>query len=264
MASVRVGTSGYAYVEWIGPVYPAGTRKEECLPLYSGMFPTVELNFSYYRMPSAEQLRRFVDQTAASFSFSVKANEVLTHKIEPASWKEGAAAFLRAIEALRAANRLDALLFQFPYSFHYEPDRRRYLDALLGEFASLPVAVEFRNHEWFNNRVIAALRERGVSLVSLDLPELPNLPPLMDVVTAPLAYIRFHGRNDRAWWGSDSASRYNYCYSDVELGAWAERIRGIAARADRTLVYFNNHPGGQAARNALSFTELLRRAGLPA
>jgi uncharacterized protein YecE (DUF72 family) len=227
------------------------------------MFPSVELNFSYYRMPSSEQLKRFVDQTRSHFSFSVKANETLTHKIDPTSWKESAASFLRAIETLRAEDRLDALLFQFPYSFHYEPDRRRYLDALLGEFASLPVAVEFRNHEWFNNRVIAAFHDRKVALVSLDLPELPNLPPLMDVVTAPLAYVRFHGRNDRAWWGSDSASRYNYLYSDAELGAWAERIRGIAARADRTLVYFNNHPGGQSVRNALSFTELLRREGLP-
>ena len=84
----------------------------------------------------------------------------------------------------------------------------------------------------------------------------------MDVVTAPLAYIRFHGRNGETWWGSDAASRYDYLYSDVELEAWGGRVKAMAERAERILVYFNNHMRGQAPRNAKTFSDILRRDGL--
>jgi uncharacterized protein YecE (DUF72 family) len=213
-------------------------------------------------MPTSVQCSRFLEQAGPALVFSVKANEALTHKIDPAGWKDAARAFLEALEPLLRADRLGAVLFQFPYSFHYEVDRRRYLDAVLGEFAGLPVAVEFRNHEWFNNRVFDAFRERRVALASLDLPALKGLPPVMDVVTAPLAYVRFHGRNGETWWGSDSASRYDYLYSAAELEAWAGRVQAIAQRADRVLVYFNNHRGGQSVQNAKSFSAILKRAGI--
>ena len=257
-----VGTSGYGYVEWVGPVYSPGSRPEDFLTQYASMFPTVELNFSYYKMPTAEQLTRLMEQGGNSLVFSIKANESLTHKIDPAAWTDSARAFLEALEPLLKAGRLGALLFQFPYSFHYEPDRRRYLDAVLARFASLPLAVEFRNHEWYNNRVLDAFRERRVAIASLDLPALKGLPPVMDVVTSPLAYIRFHGRNGETWWGSDSASRYDYLYSDAELEAWAGRVQAIAEKAERILVYFNNHRRGQAVRNAQAFAGILARSGL--
>lgn len=262
MATVLVGTSGYGYVEWVGPVYPPGTRADQFLARYASMFPTVELNFSYYRMPTAEQLARLLEQGGPSLVFSVKANEALTHKIDPAAWKDAASAFLEAIAPLLDAGRLGALLFQFPFSFHYEPDRRRYLDGLLAEFGGLPVAVEFRNHEWYNNRVLDAFRARRVAMASLDLPSLKGLPPVMDVATASLAYIRFHGRNGETWWGSDSASRYDYLYTDAELEPWAGRVKALAERADRILVYFNNHQRGQAVQNAKSFSLILARAGI--
>jgi len=259
---ILVGTSGYGYVEWVGPVYSPGSRPEDFLTQYASMFPTVELNFSYYKMPTSDQLSRLTEQAGPAFVFSIKANESLTHKIDPATWKDSARAFMEALEPLREAGRLGALLFQFPYSFHYEPERRRYLDAVLAQFAELPLAVEFRNHEWYNNRVLDAFRERRVAIASLDLPALKGLPPVMDVVTSSLAYIRFHGRNGETWWGSDSASRYDYLYSDAELEAWAGRVQAIAEKAERILVYFNNHRRGQAARNAKTFAGILSRSGI--
>jgi uncharacterized protein YecE (DUF72 family) len=159
------------------------------------MFPTVELNFSYYKMPTAEQNGRFRDQAGSALVFSVKANEAAHPQDNPSGLKDATRAFLEALDPLQRAERLGAMLFQFPYSFHYEVDRRRYLDAILGEFAGLPVAVEFRNHEWFNNRVLDAFRERRVAIASLGLPALKGRPPVMDAFTVPLAYIRFHGRN---------------------------------------------------------------------
>jgi uncharacterized protein YecE (DUF72 family) len=226
------------------------------------MFSTVELNFSYYKMPTAEQLTRLMEQAGPSLVFSIKANEALTHKIDPTTWKDTAGAFREALEPLHKAERLGALLFQFPFPFHYEVDRRRYLDAVLAQFAELPLAVEFRNHEWYNNRVLDAFRERHVAIASLDLPELTGLPPVMDVVTSPLAYIRFHGRNGESWWGSDSASRYDYLYTEAELEAWAGRVQAIAEKAERILVYFNNHRRGQAVQNARSFASILARKGI--
>jgi uncharacterized protein YecE (DUF72 family) len=261
---ILVGTSGYAYNEWAGPVYPPGSRPQDFLSIYTTMFSTVELNFSYYRMPTAEQLERLLGEAGPSLVFSIKANEALTHKIDPAAWQEAATAFLAALEPFRRSGRLGALLFQFPYSFHYEAERRRYLDALLGRFAELPTAVEFRNHEWYNNRVLDALRARRVAMCALDMPALTGLPPVMDVVTSSLAYVRFHGRNGETWWGSDSAARYDYLYSDAELEAWAGRLGAMAEKADRLLVYFNNHRRGQAVENARTLEGILGRAGIAA
>ena len=181
----------------------------------------------------------------------------MTHKIVPAEWRSEAQTFRRALEPLLKANTLKALLLQFPYSFHYEVEQRRYLDALLHYWEGLPLAVEFRHTQWYNNRTIEALRERQVALVALDLPNLTNLPPHIDVVTAPFAYLRLHGRNKENWWGSDVASRYDYLYSSQELLSIGERVRTLAATTPLTLVYFNNHRGAQAVQNALALKELL-------
>lgn len=257
MATVLIGTSGYSYTEWIGPVYPQGTRNEEFLSRYAALFPTVELNFSYYRMPTASQFSRLHSQ-APSLVFSVKAHESLTHAVDPASWRESATAFCEAVRVFAESGNLGALLLQFPYSFHYEIDRRRYLDALLNELTGFPLAVEFRNSQWYNNRTIDALRKRNVALVSLDLPPIKGLPPLMDVITSSFAYVRLHGRNKESWWTSDAASRYDYLYSNEELTSIAQRIQGIAQAAARVLVYFNNHRRGQAVENAKALQVMIQ------
>ncbi|MDR1957218.1 MAG: DUF72 domain-containing protein [Treponema sp.] len=254
---IQIGTSGYAYAEWVGPVYPAGTKPDAYLHTYAGLFATVELNYSYYRMPSAEQLAGLMRKAPGTLSFSIKAHASLTHKRDQFTWKEQAQAFLDAVEPLRQAQRLEAALFQFPYSFHYEPENRRYLDRLLGAFREIPRVVEFRNAQWYQDRVIDGLRERPVTLAAVDLPALAGLPPTLEQVTSPLGYIRLHGRNKEAWWGADGAARYAYRYDEGELHGWGERIRRMQTQAERILVYFNNHPQGQAAVNAQRLQELL-------
>jgi uncharacterized protein YecE (DUF72 family) len=261
MSKVLIGTCGYHYTEWIGQVYPEGSKKEDFLPYYAGMFPTLELDYTYYQMPTAPQLKGMLENSSPSLVFSIKAHETLTHKVKKEFWEEDAKTYLRAIAPLLESGRLGAVLFQFPYSFHYKPDERRYLDRLLSFFKDVPSAAEFRNAEWITNRVIDALKERGVALASLDMPDLKGLPPGVEVVTSPLSYVRLHGRNKEAWWGSDSASRYDYLYSEKELGSWADRIRRIAVKADRVLVYFNNHRKGQAVKNALALKKILEAEG---
>lgn len=262
MSYIGIGTCGYHYTDWIGPVYPSGTLKADYLRLYAGQFSTVELDYSYYSMPTAAQLANMLETGGPGLTFSIKAHETLTHKVNPAAWERDAKTYRAALEPLLRENRLEAVLFQFPYSFHYEPDQRQYLDRVLSFFSDVPLAVEFRNAEWINNRVINALRKRGAALVSLDMPELKGLPPAMDTVTAPLAYLRFHGRNSETWWGSDAAARYDYLYTEAELETWAERIKQIVVKADRILVYFNNHRRGQAVQNGQMLTTILQRMGL--
>jgi len=258
---IRVGTSGYDYPEWKAAFYPQALRRKDFLSFYTQRFDTVELNFSYYGMPRAKTLAELVEAAGSGCLFSLKGNRSFTHEVDPARWRESLAEYRSALAPLISAGRLGAVLLQFPQSFHYEPERRRYLAELLGELAELPVVVEFRNMGWYNNRVFDALRERGVGLVSLDLPKLRGLPPTVDLVTAPTAYIRFHGRNAETWRSGDAALRYGYLYSDEELESWIERVKDIAGKAVRLLIYFNNHFNGAAPLNAAMFKRLLGDAG---
>lgn len=263
-----IGTCGYSYHEWVGPVYPEGTKPEGYLACYSGLFPTVELDYAFYAMPKQKNLAKMLVDGGPGLTFAIKAFQELTHKIDPVKWPDVAKQYLEAIEPLREASpgypagRLEGVLFQFPYSFHYGVENRRYLDKLLRYFEGVPSAVEFRVADWFTARVIEGMKERGIPLVSVDIPELKGLPPQMDVVTADTAYIRLHGRNQETWWGSGGSARYDYLYTDRELEAWADRIKRIVKQAQRILVYFNNHPKGKAALNGQMLGKLLKKAGL--
>jgi uncharacterized protein YecE (DUF72 family) len=258
-ATLLVGTSGYSYADWKGPFYPASCRQEEMLGLYAARFDTVELNFSYYRQPTAKQLSGISDAAAAvnpAFTFSVKAYKGITHEVA-AGWEEEAAIFREAAEALRERGRLAAVLLQFPFSFHYTADNRRHLDRALRLLAPLPCACEFRSREWFIERVYDGLRARGAALAAVDEPQLDGLPPPLAIPTGPLGYIRFHGRNAANWWRGDNASRYDYLYSDEELRGWLPKAAELARAATTVVAYFNNHWNGQAAANAARFRELL-------
>jgi uncharacterized protein YecE (DUF72 family) len=195
-----------------------------------------ELDFAFYAMPKAENLTKMLVAGGPRLTFSIKAFQELTHRVDPLGRPDAAKQYLDAIAPLREASpgfpggRLEAVLFQFPYQFEYTPENRRYLDRLLAFFAGVPAAAEFRRADWYAGLVIEGMRGRGIALAALDMPELKELPgqtgrpPLTDAVTAETAYIRLHGRNKEAWWGSDGAARYDYLYSDRELEAWADRI----------------------------------------
>jgi len=260
MSEILVGTSGYAYHEWVGCVYPEGTKPKDYLTCYSGLFPTVELNFSYYNMPKAENLSKILMDGGSTLSFAIKAHKTLTHEINPSLWENEAKTYLTAIDPLLKAERLEAVLFQFPYSFKYEDGNRRYLDKLLKYFKDVPLAVEFRKEDWYSDKVIDGMKSRNIPLVSLDMPELAKLPPSMDTVTSPVVYIRLHGRNKEAWWGKDDHARCDYLYTDSEMEAWAQRINRIKEQARRILVFFNNHPFGKAVRNAQTLMKILNES----
>ncbi len=255
--TILVGTSGYSYREWVGPVYPQGTRQSEYLAVYATMFPAVELNFSFYRQPEPAMLERMVTTSGGKVGFTVKAYRELTHEVSADRFAGVADQFCRGIQPLVDAEKLDGVLLQFPYSFHYTPPNRKYLARLVDRLSAFPLAVEFRNSEWLKDRVFEGLRAFHASLVCVDEPPLPKLLPPLAKVTAPLAYIRMHGRNAKQWWDGEDGIRYDYLYSDDELREWLPRIASMAEQASKLLVFFNNHWRGQAAQNAKRLMELI-------
>lgn len=260
--ALLLGTSGYDYPEWKGAFYPAGLRRRDFLAYYAGAFNALEVNSTFYAMPTAGRLASFDARAEGRLRFSVKVNRLLTHA-PGADWRAAAAAFAAALEPLQAGGRLAAALFQFPQGFRYSRENRLYLAALLGEFRGFPAVVEFRHREWLRESVFAGLAARGAALARCDMPPLAALPGggAAAPLAGPMAYLRLHGRNAAAWYAhgpeGNGAARYDYCYSDAELMEFVPVLRAALAQGTTVQVYFNNHPNGSGARNALRLREMV-------
>ena len=255
--TLLVGTCGYSYTEWVDSgFYPPATRTADMLPLYSRCFSTVELNYTWYQMARAEAVARLVARAPAHFQFAAKLTRTLTHEPDD-SWREQLQQYRAGIAPL--ADRLLAVLVQLPPDCDRSTTNRRYLAALLDGLAGLPVAVEFRHGSWAQDSVFAELERRRVTLVTVDEPALPGLFPSLDVVTNPaLFYMRFHGRNAVGWRSGNMQKKFDYHYSDDELQAAIDGpLAAMAARAERGIIYFNNHVRAQAPRNGRRLLELI-------
>jgi uncharacterized protein YecE (DUF72 family) len=264
---IRVGTSGYSYPEWVAAgFYPPGTPAREMLTLYARHFTVTELNYTWYQMPKASAMARMLPKAPPGFGFAAKLTRALTHEIDAASGglRGQAAQFREGIAPLVQAGRLLAVLVQLPPTFDRQRANRLYLGRLLDALAGLPVAVEFRHRSWDDDRVFAELERRRVTLVAVDVPDLPHLFPTLDVVTNPdLFYVRFHGRNARGWRSGNMQQQFDYDYSAEELRSWSgQTIPRMAALARTGILFFNNHVRAQAPRNARMLTEQLATQGL--
>ncbi|MCL2185706.1 MAG: DUF72 domain-containing protein [Treponema sp.] len=269
MSEILIGTSGYDYLEWKGGFYPEKLARNKFLEYYSEHFNSLELNGTYYRMPTAEQMQKMIERSQKRLRFTVKAFQGLTHAFIQGKdhtppglimnqYKLLAGEFKKAIEPLLADNLLLCALFQFPESFHYEKEERIYLDLLLKEIADIPVVIEMRNSKWQNDQVYNALKERNSGWCITDNPDLKNLMKLDYTVTSDIAYLRFHGRNAKMWYNGDTVSRYDYLYSDEELQSFVEPIQQLLKRAKIVQLFFNNHAKSQAVINAKKIEMLLK------
>ncbi len=258
MVKVCVGTSGYSYADWVGPFYPRGMQSADYLAFYSKEFDFVELNFSYYRQPDAYILQKMCKKTPSGFLFTIKAHKSITHEAGD-DLDKNVDIYKKGITPLAEAQKLGVVLLQFPYSFHYNPQNRKHLDSVCIGLRDFPLTVEFRNKAWHNERVFTALQERGIGYVNPDMPDLPGLLPVSQVVTANTAYIRFHGRNKKMWWKGDNISRYDYLYSDEELEEWLDRVKKMLEKTKILFIAFNNHSRGQAVSNARAMKRLLQQ-----
>lgn len=269
MKDIFIGTSGYDYPEWKGVFYPPEIKRKDFLAYYSTVFNTLELNNTFYSMPTVERFEKLVERTDNRLRFSIKANRLLTHEISR-DWKNVAGDFKNCVNLLYSKQLVDAVLFQFPQSFHYTAENRIYLSELIKSFYPFPVVIEFRHKEWIRESVFAGLEERHASIAFCDMPQLKYLPDGNACKTpfvGDVAYIRLHGRNADAWYANlneetanqpaNPSARYDYNYSDFELQSFIPIIKTAKQEGKKVVVYFNNHPKGNGAKNAISLKLLV-------
>jgi uncharacterized protein YecE (DUF72 family) len=241
MARVLIGCSGFSYRDWKGTFYPAELPGQRWLAHYSGVFPTVELNVTFYRLPKTETFAKWYGETPAEFSFTLKGSRLITH-LKRLKDVEGLLEEFFA-RAFTLREKLTAVLWQFPSSFSIEPGRLERFLVLLDRY---PVwnALEFRNDSWVNERIAGMCRARGVAMCMADWPGfLRELP-----VTAGFVYLRRHGEE-----GSYASS-----YSREALEEDARRIRSFLDDGIDVFIYFNNDAQGYAPNNARELMSLLK------
>jgi uncharacterized protein YecE (DUF72 family) len=256
---IYIGTSGYNYEDWKNYFYPPDLDSKEYLHYYSGVFNTVELNFTYYCFPNPYtffSLCRKVKESQ-NFIFSLKANSKFTHERDYNI--DDSRKFLVSLKPLYEVDRLGSILFQFPYSFSFNENNLDYIKRIGEDFAGYNICVEFRNNSWLNDTMLENLKKLSVGFCNVDEPHLKGLIPATSICTTDTGYIRFHGRNSASWWEHEHAyQRYDYMYSQEELAEWIPKAKEITDGAKKTFIYFNNHYKGKAAKSALLFLDLLK------
>jgi uncharacterized protein YecE (DUF72 family) len=239
MPETRIGCSGWNYAHWRERFYPRGVPESRWLEHYARSFDTVELNASFYRLPTRKAAQRWADSTPDDFVFAVKASRYLTHVKRLRGVDDGVVRLSERIEPLAGAGKLGPILWQLPENFHRDDDR---LADALDELPAGRHAFEFRHESWFVPEVEALLRKHRVALVVGDHPERPFQTL---VQTSGWMFARLHhGR------GKDAN------YTPAQLREWAERVRDWREKGD-VYLYFNDDWNGHAVREAARLKELV-------
>jgi len=239
---IFIGTSGWHYKHWLnGVFYPAGTSGPGLFEFYARHFNTVEINNSFYRLPTAKTFDNWRESSPHDFLFAVKASRFITHMKKLKDPKNSSDKFFLVAERLE--EKLGPILFQLPPRWKLNVER-------LAEFLeSLPVehkyVFEFREESWLVPEVFGLLRKHSAALCIHDFADM-KIP---NEITTDFTYIRFHGPTSAKYWGS---------YSTSQLQTWADRINGWRDDLSAVYVYFNNDPEGAAVRNALTLKSLVR------
>ncbi|TLZ64194.1 MAG: DUF72 domain-containing protein [Methanobacteriota archaeon] len=244
MGTLRFGTSGWSYEEWLGVFYE--TASESKLAAYTKVFNTAEIDSSFYRAPTKGMVLGWLRYTPEDFVFAAKVPQTVTHdrRIDVAKRaEEDVRAFCELMDPLNDAGKLGPLLLQLPPSLRFDPGVvRRFFETLPHRYKW---AIEFRNKSWLVPEAYDLLREFHVAYTIVDE---PLLPP--DVhLTADFSYIRWHGRGKDPW--------YDYQYSPEELRDWVPKVEKIAEASDPVYGFFNNHYHGYAPENGLQILEML-------
>jgi uncharacterized protein YecE (DUF72 family) len=243
MSEILLGTCGWSYAEWEGILYPQKSGK---LKQYSSIFPTTEIDSTFYALPDRQTVLGWVRHTPSNFTFSAKLPQAITHKKAIDSTKGieiDLNRFLEAMGPLLEADRLACVLAQLPPFLRFDSERLESFLSLLPEKPSF--AVEFRHISWLREETFKLLERYQVAYTIVDE---PLLPP--DVyVTSGISYIRWHGRGSRPW--------FNYRYSQRQLEEWAPKVQEVAGRVRKVLGYFNNHFHGYAPENCLQIMQML-------
>ncbi len=262
---IKIGTSGYSFPDWKGPVYPPALKSSEFLPYYERElgFDTVELNFTYYRLPNRRTTEAMIKKVSDGFSFVVRSHREMTHEIwsdekrtQLVDNSEVFTQFTEGLKPMSERNKLACILLQFPVFFYPKSANEEYIVRCRDRMGEVPVVVEFRNRAWISDRTFQFLKDNRLGFCVVDEPPLPRLVPYKPTATSDTAYFRFHGRNMN-WFRATREERYNYLYSEAELKEFVPDIQEMEKARYTTLVFFNNCHAGAAARNALMMKRFL-------
>jgi len=241
LADYHIGTSGWHYADWRGRFYPEKLPMTQWLEFYAGHFSTVELNNSFYRLPTVNAFAGWREAVTAGFTFAVKVSRFITHIKRLKGVEEPMESFISRARNLN--EKLGPLLYQLPPNLHRNDDLlESFLRTLPG---GMKHVIEFRHQSWLDDEVFAVLRRHNIGLCIFDMPALRC--PL--AATTDFAYIRFHG----------SGSLYSGCYPDEELADWAGSIAQLADGLKEVYIYFNNDVAGYAVRNAFTLRDYLQK-----
>lgn len=297
MGDILVGTASWTDKTLIacGRFYPPNCKTaEQRLRFYAEQFPLVEVDSSYYGMPTPQNARLWAERTPAHFTFNVKAFRIFTgHQTPPEVlhqdlqqalgpglprtlyWKDLPAEiqaelwrrFIEALAPLRTAGKLGAVHFQFAPWMLRNRESVAHVEHCVRSMPGHLLAAEFRHQSWFDgeraDRTLAWLRELGVAHTVVDAPQgfANTVPTVWDATHPDLALLRLHGRNAATWnikGAASSSSRFDYWYTADELAAMVPEIRGLAERARRVHVIFNTNHEDQGQVGARMMRDLLR------
>jgi len=237
-----VGTSGWHYEHWRDRFYPEGLSKGEWLKFYASHFNTVELNSSFYRLPSESAFAVWYNSSPANFTFAVKVSRFITHIKRLKDTEEAVNKFTNRARIL--GEKLGPLLYQLPPSMHRNDE---VLDSFLSTLPrGMKHVFEFRHQSWLEEEVFQILRKYNAGFCIFDMPSV-SCPV---VATADFAYVRFHG----------STGLYFSCYSDEELADWTRKLTSLASNLETIYIYFNNDAEVFAVRNAMTLRGYLQNA----
>ncbi len=290
MGTVLIGTAGWTDKTLIASGwYPAeaGTP-EKRLRYYAGRFPLVEVDATYYALPAEQTATAWAERTPDGFTFNIKAFSLFTQhptpvKSLPVDLREAAGRagkdrvylkdvdaevadaawdrFLAALEPLRRAGKLGAILLQFPPWFPISRSAKDYIVACAERAAPRRVCIEFRNKTWMSpenqEETLEFLAARQLPYVCVDEPQgYPSSVPPVLAATSDLAVVRMHGHSDQ-WESKSIQEKFMYRYSEAEIGEWAAKIRRLAGDAEVTHVVFNNCYSNYAQLNGEELREQL-------
>ena len=278
---IRIGPAGWSYADWEGVVYPRKkARGFHALNVISRYFGCVEINSSFYALPEAKHAVSWASHVEGhpSFRFTAKLFGGFTHEPVPESartWQTAMDAYRSGLEPLIDANRLGAVLAQFPLGFRHSDaaiDRLARISQLLADrMPGISRVLEVRHGSWFGPESLATLEHQGWSLADIDLPEPPRdssawHPPGDTPPVGPVGYLRLHGRNVATWFDPRSGrdAKYDYLYTESEVREMIDRARRVSGQRDETYVVTNNHFGGQAVANGLEIASGLAQGPVPA
>ncbi len=240
---IFIGTSGWSYKDWKNKFYPKSLKNSAWLNFYADHFNTVEVNNSFYQLPSKKSLKKWLKKVPSDFVFSVKASRYITHLKKLKNPKNSLKRFLKRMEYLNA--KKGPILFQLPPNWHVDAKRlENFIKLLLNQTKDQDYVFEFRNKAWLKENIRSILRKFNIGFCINDM-----VDENIDWITSNFVYIRFHG----------PSGNYKNSYNSDFLKEWAEKVKDWKSNLDQVFIYFNNDIKAHAIKNAKQFQQYLNK-----